>query len=128
MPTSTPLRRSMYGLGAAAVLTLTLAGTASAEPGPPVFNTWKAGAALTVGVPTAPAPRPHNPGPPSYNSTWPGWSSPSTANGRVGATGGPSGTLQYLQIGLGALGGAALASAGVLTIATRTRRGRLAHA
>lgn len=128
MSTSITLRRGMHALGAATVLTLTLVGTASAEPGPPTFNTWKTGAAVTVAVPIAPAARRHTPGPPSYNSTWPGWSPPA-AGGQRGTGGNATGTLQYIQIGLGAIGGAALASAGALAVAARTRRGGpLVHA
>lgn len=127
MPTSTPLRRGVYGLGAATVLTLTLTGPAIAEPGPPTYNTWKAAGAVSVVVPIAPAPQPYSPGPPSYNSTWPGWSPPSAFNGATDATASPTDTVQYLQIGLGALSGALL-SAGALTVVARTHRGRLTHA
>lgn len=124
MSTSSPLRRSAYGLGAAAVLTLTLSGPASARPESPTYA-GQAGTAATVVIPRAPEPSAQHPGPPSFNSTWPGWSSPSDAGAPAGSAG--DGTVPYLQIGLGALGGAALASAAALTV-TRGRRGHLAHA
>lgn len=118
---STPLRRSTYGLGAVAVLALTLAGPASARPEPPVYNARTTGVAAT-----APAAHPYNPGPPSYN-TWPHQNVARADTSRASAAGGGASTLQYLQIGLGAVGGAALATAGALTTA-RGRRHRLAHA
>jgi hypothetical protein len=124
MSNSSPLRRSAYGLGAAAVLTLTLTGPATARPIPEVPNaSMTAGA---VAVPTGSA-RSYNPGPPSYNSSWAGWSSTSATNGQDEAAGSPTDTVPYLQIGLGVLSGALL-SAGALTIVTRSHRGRLTHA
>lgn len=124
MSTSSTLRRSMYGLGAATALTLTLTGPASARPIPEVLNTSPTAGEVTAQTPAQPA---HNPGPPSYNSTWQGWSPPSAAGGQAEAAGGATDTLQYLQIGLGALSGALL-SAGALTVGARAHRGRLTHA
>lgn len=127
MSTSSPLRRSMYGLGAAIVLTVTLTGPASARPIP--GDTPMTGGVVTTRVVGEPAAQPHNPRPPSYNSTWLGWSPPSAAGGRAEAAASATDTLEYLQIGLAALSGAVL-SAAALTVATRTRthRGRLTHA
>lgn len=115
-------RRCAYGLGAAAVLAAALAGPASARPEPPVYNTWTTGVAAS----TNPAARPYNPGPPSYN-TWPHQNNAHSGTSTVSVAGNAGPTLQYVQIGLGAVGGAALAAAGALT-AARGRRTRLAHA
>jgi hypothetical protein len=125
MSTSSPLRRSIYGLGAATVLTLTLTGPASARPIP--GDMPMTAGAVTAQVPAEHAAQPHSAGAPSYNTTWSGWSPPSAAGGQVSAAGGATDTLQYFQIGLGVLSGALL-SAGALTVVARSHRGRLTHA
>lgn len=125
MSTSSPLRRGVYGLGAATVLTLTLTGPASARPIPE--GTPTTAGAVSAQLPPEPAAPMQNPGPPAYNSTWPGWSAPSTEGGPAGAAGGATDSLPYFQIGLGALSGALL-SAGALTVVARSHRSRLTHA
>lgn len=68
-------------------------------------------------------------GPPSYNSSWPGYTAPQQ-QGRADPS--PvalsSQGLELVQVGLGALGGAALAGAGVLAVGGVHRRQRAAHA
>ena len=68
-------------------------------------------------------------GPPSYNSAWPGYTAPqsngSAPRSPVALT---TEGVQLAQVGLGALGGAALAGVGALALGGLHRRQRAAHA
>jgi hypothetical protein len=114
--------RAAAGVGAAALIGLVLAGPALASPsapnpGPPSYNSWPS---LSQAQP--------NPGPPSYNS-WPNYTPNSRDTGSTGSTVTlASDSLQYVQIGLGALGGAALTGVSAVAMASRQRRQRPVHA
>ena len=146
--THATLRRTSSALGAAAVLGLALSGPALArpEPGPGArtapaccvidttaygthYGTTTVGNASHGGSANAsehgsqqPQPR----GLPSYN-TWPDGGK-GDAPGSATAVSNPVGSsIEALQVGLGALGGAALTAAAVTAMASR-RRHHLAHA
>ncbi len=138
----TTTQRAAAGVGAAALIGLALGAPAVAGPasGVPALASDRASSLTLQGDPSLPNPgppsyntwanlsRPYNPGPPSYNS-WPNYTPPSRDAGSRGRTATPgSGSLQYVQIGLGALGGAALAAVSAFAMATRQRRQRTAHA
>jgi hypothetical protein len=68
-------------------------------------------------------------GPPSYNSTWPGYTPPGqVAPAPQGPVGIASDRIELVQVGLGALGGAALAGVGTLVLAGAHRRHAPVHA
>lgn len=85
------------------------------NPGPPSYNSWPN---LSMATP--------NPGPPSYNS-WPNYTPTHESRTANLVPSLDRTNVQYVQIGLGAVGGAALAAAGAL-VTTRQRRHRAAHA
>jgi hypothetical protein len=68
-------------------------------------------------------------GPPSYNTTWPGYTPPQLAKPvpRTPVALSSEG-VQLVQVGLGAVGGAALAGAGAMALGRLHRRSVAAHA
>jgi hypothetical protein len=68
-------------------------------------------------------------GPPSYNSSWPGYTAPQSNDSapRSPVTLSTEG-IQLAQVGLGALGGAAVVGAGAIALGGMHRRQRAAHA
>src|SRR5690348_14429399 len=127
MRTTHSTRSAVTGLGAAGLLGLMMAGPALADPapigaaestqtsavtrqGPPSYNHW--------GSATMPMQ-----GPPSYNS----WPAQNVRHAPVVLS--TSGIdVDYAQIGVGALGGALVAGAAALVLASSRGRRRAAHA
>lgn len=139
---STTLLRTCSTVGAAGILGLVLAGSALATTGP---GDDGSASSATVAASTHAHPKGHagttndasanavesgmldrlpKVGPPSYN-TWPHGAGPvAHAPAKVGQVSGPrlpDGSVPYLQIGLGALGGAVLTGAAAGALASRGR-------
>lgn len=139
---SSTLLRTCSTVGAAAVLGLTLAGSALAKPDAGYDGSQ---APVPATVSTHAHPKGHagttrdessnavesqmlghvpNVGPPSYNA-WPHGSGAAAKTpagvGRVSVPRLPDGSVPYLQIGLGALGGAVLTGAAAGALASRGR-------
>jgi hypothetical protein len=113
----TGLQRTAAAAGLAGALALVgLAGPALAKPVGP-GDVAKAGASSG------------QQGPPSFNSSWSGYTAPqsggSAPRSPVALT---TEGVQLAQVGLGALGGAALAGVGALALGGLHRRQRAAHA